>query len=69
MFGPEAGEHEETQGESELRQSVHNKINTASEMPNLPHYSLSPLGGKELSCCMTCFPTSLFSEMGVAAEG
>lgn len=49
MFGPEAGEHEETRGESELRQSVHNKINTDSEMPNLPRYSLSPLGGKELS--------------------
>lgn len=41
MFGPEAGQHEETRGESE--QSVHNKINTDSEMPNLPRYSLSPL--------------------------
>lgn len=49
MFGPEAGEHEETRGESELRQNVHNEINTDSEMPNLPRYSLRPLGGKELS--------------------
>lgn len=29
MFGPEAGEHEETRGERE--QSAHNKINTDSD--------------------------------------
>lgn len=59
MFVQEAGEQEGTWEESELSQSIHRKISTASEMPTIPHYSSSPLGGKEFPCCLTCLQTSI----------
>lgn len=36
MFVQEAGEHEGTWEESELSQSIHRKISTASEMTTIP---------------------------------